>query len=328
MSLSDGHRWSGNPRVGTALGIAAAVAVAAALDPRAFISFLTRAAPAAIPEYAGSNIPQYSPFTGSLAFSIGPWLLVAAALAVLVARFSGRLRSACEPTALEARETLVGGENGRSAIEFLLLLPIVLSILLLILEVALMVQAKLVVNYAAFCAVRSAIVWIPADAPGGEARNHIDRTDPDSDKMQKIWRAAAFACVSISPHYSSSLVDRTGISDASDDQKDAVERIAAFFPSHGDGNVADSFRNRLAYGFDSANTTIEIIAESGSHDQSAGDYGDHDPVTVKVTHRFYLGIPLANRLMGTSFGAGPGSGFYYPISEQYTLLNEGEPLGS
>lgn len=328
MPLSDGHRSIGGPRVRTALGAAATIAVAAALDPRAFLSFLARATPPSLPEYAGSNIPQYSPFTGSLALSIGPWLLVAAALAVLVARFSGRLRAAWEPTTMEARETLVHGENGRSAIEFLLLLPIVLSILLLILEVALMVQAKLVVNYAAFCAVRSAIVWIPADAPGGEARNHIDRTDPSSDKMQKIWRAAAFACVSISPHYSSSLVARTGISDASDDQKDAVERIAAFFPSDGDGNVADSFRNRLAYGFDSANTTIEIIAESGSHDQNAGDYGDHDPVTVRVTHRFYLGIPLANRLMGASFAAGPGSGFYYPISEQYTLLNEGEPLGS
>lgn len=312
-----------------ALGVAAAIAVVAALDPRAFLSFLARAAPPSLPEYAGSGIPQYTPFTGSLALSVGPLLLAATALVVLVVRFSGRLRAAWEPTPQIAGESLVAGENGRSAIEFLLLLPIVLSILLLILEVALMVQAKFVVNYAAFCAVRSAIVWIPADAPGGEARNHIDRTDSSSDKMQKIWRAAAFACVSISPHYSSSLVDRTGISDASDDQKDAVERIAAFFPSDGDGNVADSFKNRLAYGFDSANTTIEIVAESGgSHDQNAGDYGDHDPVTVRVTHRFYLGIPLANRLMGTSFGAGPGSGFYYPISEQYTLLNEGEPLGS
>ncbi len=308
--------------------MAAAIAVVAALDPRAFVSFLARAAPPALPEYAGSNIPQYTPFTGSLALSIGPWLLAAMALVVLVVRFSGRLRAACIPAPLAARDSLVAGENGRSAIEFLLLLPIVLSILLLILETALMVQAKFVVNYAAFCAVRSAIVWIPADAPGGEARNHIDRTDSSSDKMQKIWRSAAFACVSISPHYSSSLVDRTGITDASDEQKDAVERIAAFFPSDGDGNVAESFRNRLAYGFDSANTTIEIVPESGSHDQNAGDYGDHDPVTVKVTHRFYLGIPLANRLMGTSFGAGPGSGFYYPISEQYTLLNEGEPLGS
>ena len=312
-----------------ALGVAAAIAVVAALDPRAFLSFLARAAPPSLPEYAGSGIPQYTPFTGSLALSVGPLLLAATALVVLVVRFSGRLRAAWEPTPQIAGESLVAGENGRSAIEFLLLLPIVLSILLLILEVALMVQAKFVVNYAAFCAVRSAIVWIPADAPGGEARNHIDRTDSSSDKMQKIWRAAAFACVSISPHYSSSLVDRTGISDASDDQKDAVERIAAFFPSDGDGNVADSFKNRLAYGFDNANTTIEIVAESGgSHDQNAGDYGDHDPVTVRVTHRFYLGIPLANRLMGTSFGAGPGSGFYYPISEQYTLLNEGEPLGS
>lgn len=312
-----------------ALGVAATIAVVAAFDPRAFVSFLARATPPSLPEYAGSSIHQYTPFTGSLALSIGPWLLAATALIVLVVRFSGRLRAAWEPAPQQAGETLVAGENGRSAIEFLLLLPIILSILLLILETALMVQAKFVVNYAAFCAVRSAIVWIPADAPGGEARNHIDRTDPDSDKMQKIWRAAAFACVSISPHYSSSLVDRTGISDASDDQKDAVERIAAFFPSDGDGNVADSFKNRLAYAFDSANTTIEIAAESsGSHDQSSGDYGDHDPVTVKVTHRFYLGIPLASRLMGTSFGAGPGSGFYYPISEQYTLLNEGEPLGS
>ena len=328
MPMSEGHSSIGSPRVRTGLGIAAAIAFVAALDPRAFLSFLTRSAPAAFPEYAGSNIPQYTPFTGSLALSIGPWLLAATALVLLIVRFSGRIRAAWEPTPQAARESLVAGENGRSAIEFLLLLPIVLSILLLILETALMVQAKFVVNYAAFCAVRSAIVWIPADAPGGEARNHIERTNPNSDKMQKIWRSAAFACVSISPHFSSSLVDRTGISDASDDQKEAVERIAAFFPSDGDGNVADSFKNRLAYGFDSANTKIEIVAESGSHDQNAGDYGDHDPVTVRVTHRFYLGIPLANRLMGTSFAVGPGSGFYYPITEQYTLLNEGEPLGS
>jgi hypothetical protein len=82
----------------------------------------------------------------------------------------------------------------------------------------------------------------------------------------------------------------------------------------------------MAYAFDLENTTIEIIPENEA--QKEGSFGDHDNVTVRVTHRFYLGIPLANRILGTSYDAGGMPGFFYAISEQYTLLNEGEPLGA
>ncbi|MCC6744273.1 MAG: pilus assembly protein [Acidobacteria bacterium] len=309
------------------IAIAAIAGLVAALDPGSFLATFSRKAPAALPEYFGSSIPQYSPFTATLAASTVPWLVAIAVLLTVAFRLAVRLRAVASELPSLDKGSLAEGECGRTAIEFLLLLPLVLSILLLVLQIALMVQAKFVVNYAAFCAVRSAIVWIPAEKEG-EARNRIEIGNTSSEKMQKIWRAASLACVPISPHHSSGLADRTGIEDATQEQKDAVDRIATYFPSNGDDGVAESFKQRIAYAFDSGITTIEIVPESGSHNQSAGEFGDHDLVTVRVTHRFYLGVPLANRLLGTSFGVGPGSGFYYPIVEQYTLLNEGEPLGS
>lgn len=329
MRQTTGHSWRERAGLRTAAGFAGAIAILAAFDAPGIVASLARGSPPALREYAGASVPHYAPLTLSLGLSLAPWLAFAVLLFVLAARMAARIRQSREMDGAGSGDGLAIGERGGGAIEFVLMLPIVLSILLLILQVALLVQAKFVVNYAAFCAVRSAIVWIPVEASGGEAHNHIDRSNAGSEKMQKLWRSASLACVPISPHYSDDLADRTGISDASSEQKDAVDRIAQFFPSEGDDRVVASFKNRLAYAFDTSNTTVEIIAEpGGAHDQASGEYGDHDPVTVRVTHRYFLGIPLANRLMGTSFGVGPGSGFYYPISEQYTLLNEGEPLGS
>jgi hypothetical protein len=50
---------------------------------------------------------------------------------------------------------------------------------------------------------------------------------------------------------------------------------------------------------------------------------------VRVTHRDYLTMPFANRLLGRAFVGGGfwnGSGWYLPIAEQHSLLNEGERL--
>jgi hypothetical protein len=275
-------------------------------------------------EYAGGLLPSYSPFTASLGLSLLPVGAVTVALLLLMARVAGCIQAALNSD--RNVETLATGQEGKSAIEFILLAPtILLPILLLILQVSLLVQAKLVTNYAAFCAVRSAIVYIPADLDG-EGRNHIDNENPGSEKMQAIRRAAAFGVIPISPHWSEALSDRTGgIPDADAEQEDAAEQIAEFFATTADDDLVESFKRRWAYAFNAENTRIELVPEPGSGSQESGQYGDHDPVTVLVTHRYYLGIPLANRLLGTSYG-GAGTSYYYTLTEQYTLLNEGEPL--
>src|SRR5687768_5085176 len=51
-------------------------------------------------------------------------------------------------------------QSGTVVIQFVLLLPLLLSVLLLTFQTALIVHAKFVVNYAAFVAARSAIVML------------------------------------------------------------------------------------------------------------------------------------------------------------------------
>ena len=54
-------------------------------------------------------------------------------------------------------------------------------------------------------------------------------------------------------------------------------------------------------------------------------------MTVRVTYRYYLTVPAANRMLGRPYRGGffsliAGTGWYYTITEQYTLPIEGEPI--
>jgi Flp pilus assembly protein TadG len=213
-----------------------------------------------------------------------------------------------------------GGESGASVTEFILAFPILLALLLAILQIALLVQAKFIVNYAAFCAVRSAIVTIPARVRSGrrtEERNVINTRDADSPKMKIIRRAAALPCLAISPVWSSRLVVTTGTA-YNPSAVAPLSRLTVFAPSL---DYERQVLSRALYAYDRNNTTVEVAAGRG----------DHDPVTVTVTHRYYLAVPFANRVFGQSYFGGwlPRLGirtaWYYPITEHYTLLNEGEP---
>ena len=100
-----------------------------------------------------------------------PWLgaLVAACLLlVLVVRCSGasvrwgRLRS------------LHRDERGAvQSLSFVLTVPIFVMIFMLIVQISQLMIGVMVVNYAAFAAARSAVVWIPADTGGAERENRI-----------------------------------------------------------------------------------------------------------------------------------------------------------
>jgi hypothetical protein len=297
-------------------------------DPIRFGAALFRPAPSiALPEYANAVLPAYSPFTASFAASVLPWLCVGALLWLVAARLAARIRTWLSDSP-RPDETLLEGEGGLLAVEYVLLLPTMMMLLLLILQTALMIHAKFVVNYAAFCAVRSAIVWIPAEKDS-EGVNHIDNHDPSSsEKMKIIRRAAALAVTPISPRFTASLAESTGNQPGSDvdgDAEAAAERLQEFFPTDPSRpEVVTSFISRWAYAFDEENTTVEVL----EHQDDGGNFGDHDPVTVRVNHRFYLWVPFASRVLGPLTGGqfSGGDGYYTSLSEQYTLFNEGEPL--
>jgi TadE-like protein len=271
---------------------------------------------------------------GSLLRSVAPYLLTMLALAL----YGRRLMSVMAQARMEhdrlRPEPASNGQSGASAVETALLLPLLLALLLTILQVALIVQAKFVVNYAAFCAARSAIVTIPSKiqgAGGVEERNRINLRRDDSPKMTMIHRAAALPCVAISPAWSTGIMLAT-LATQKPEVAAPMEELASLFPASRDGDkISQLLGARAHYAFNPENTRVEIFGEGG--DQS-GSFDDQELVRVRVTFRYYLTVPFANRLFGSSyygskffkgFGLLSQSGLYAPITEEYTLVNEGEP---
>ncbi|HKX29433.1 MAG TPA: hypothetical protein VJ302_17210, partial [Blastocatellia bacterium] len=205
---------------------------------------------------------------------------------------------------------------------------------LTILQVALITQAKFVVNYAAYCAARAAIVLIPAKVEGAgglEHRNQIHSPDAGSPKMTMIQRAAAMPCVAISPIWSPGLLKST-LTPLDPGVVVPMEQVALLFPANREGtNISQQLVGRAHYAFNPDNTRVEIFSEEGG---PGGGFEMHALVRARVTHRYYLTVPFADRLFGKSFygttflngiGLLNFSGFYATITEEYTLVNEGEP---
>jgi hypothetical protein len=270
--------------------------------------------------------------TEALIRSIFPYLAALAILTIILWRLIGNLKYAGSKPPQPSKTAVIEDESGATIAEFILVAPLLLMLLLAIMQIALIVQAKFVVNYAAFCAVRSAIVTIPAKIRSQkngrfEDANRLALNDTNSPKMNIIRRAAALPCAAVSPVYSAEL----GIKTATMPDLSIVlplEKIALLFSASLDGaSVSQQLVARGQYAFNKENTKVEIIAEEGA--QASGQFGEHELVTVRVTHRYYLSVPFANRLLGKAFVGGGfwnGSAWYLPITEQYSLLNEGERL--
>jgi Flp pilus assembly protein TadG len=263
----------------------------------------------------------------SLLRSVAPYLLTALALALYGWRLMSVMAQAKTEQARRRPESAADDQSGASAVEMTLLLPLLLALLLTILQVALIVQAKFVVNYAAFCAARSAIVAIPSKVQGKggvEDRNRINLRNENSGKMTMIRRAAALPCVAISPVWSADMVIST-LSKPQPEVLAPMVELSLMFPASREGSsISQQLVTRAQYAFDPSNTRVEIFGEGG--DQS-GSFGEQSLVRARVTFRYYLAVPFANRLFGKAYwGAGilNQSGMYAPITEEYTLVNEGE----
>jgi hypothetical protein len=275
-------------------------------------------------ELDGLRLPHYAVFTTSFVSSLIPLVAGAAVLGFFAYRLARVL-------SVNARKQLRSDpQSGSSAVEFVLVLPALTVLLLMILQIALIVQAKFVVNYAAFCAARSAIVVIPQDVSGDgptEPRNHLG--DPEhSNKVKIVQRAAALPLTAISPLPGMSVSQGLPIL-ANPDATAELIKLAPFdvmTPRSMMGQVM----LRAPYSYYPDNTAVKLFTSAGSE---TGSFEEHDWVTVKVQYRYYLAVPFAKKLFGTSYSGNPianiifGTDYYYPIVEQYTLPMDGEPTG-
>jgi Flp pilus assembly protein TadG len=157
-------------------------------------------------------------------------------------------------------------EQGQSLLEFVISFPIVLFLVLAIMQFALMWNAKQVVNYAAFCAARSYIVY------GIEGKASL---------------AAKIATIPVSAKASGMLPSVSGIN------------LASLIPSGVIGEVAYA-ADKFAYSY--LATSIRLFDRDGRALSETGVNPERgDDITVEVTHKFRLIFPIINRLIGKTF---------------------------
>lgn len=218
-------------------------------------------------------------------------------------------------------------QAGLITVEFILLLPLLMASLLTAFQVALIMQAKFVVNYAAFCAVRSAAVLLPEAVHSTvsnttESFNQMDGNNPNAPKVRIVRRAAALACAGISPPMTARLTEATGVlPDRSTELP--LGAIAILFAAEANGQpVSQQLLLRAPYALSGSNTTVTVTT---APQQTSSKGTAYTVVTAKLKFRYYLTVPFADRLLGKRFllsrflGA---AAYYAEINEQYSLTSE------
>lgn len=312
-------------------GIAALVLLLLAIAYKIFseggeISVLTGSSD--LLELSGGTFPQYRMFTSSFIHSVWPLTLLAFLLATAAIRLSTTIARSRDQSSIAN----VDDQSGSSAVELVLVFPVLMVLLMLILQIALIVQAKFVVNYAAFCAARSAIVVIPdeiARSRGvpGEGRNQLADAN-QSKKIETIQHAAALPLTALSPlpdwKPATGLPFLGNIGDGLH-----LGLLAPFELDFGSLRMVQEVVKRGPYAYDEENTQVKVLTIEGAEARS---FKEHDFVRVQVTYRYYLAVPFAKKFFGTPYYNNRfinmifGTDYFYPITEEYTLPVDGEPL--
>jgi hypothetical protein len=270
-----------------------------------------------------------------------PWLLAlvasVAAAALLLRLSGGRLQL--------GRLRLLHADNAGSvqSLSFVLTVPVFVLFLMFIVQVSQLMIGTMVVHYAAFAAVRAAIVWIPADFglyslepancistferreppdanPDAQAVGELYGIRPESLKWQKIQQAAALACMPLAPSRRLNLeaVDAIRLTGA---VQSAYEAIAP--SSREQRHVRHRLENKLTYSL--LNTRVDVsfahkwdeppIARYNIGDDleefRENEVGWQDPITVRVTHHFAL-LPGLGRLLGRPVPVGGRASDHQP----------------
>jgi hypothetical protein len=207
------------------------------------------------------------------------------------------------------------GQDGTAIIEFALVLPIALGIVLLMIQASLLMGGFLCVNYASYCAARAAVVFVPAETDDEPANELIDYFDSEeSEKLARIRQAAVWAVLPVSDG---------GYDQWSDYSDVLAEGIGDLYSQAGEetpGWVAGYLGQKLAYA--EQNTRVELTPP-----ENGVEYEGHEDLHVVVKHNLYLSVPYAARVLAAldsdeavDFGQGR---YALRVEIPCTLRNEG-----
>jgi len=211
--------------------------------------------------------------------------------------------------------------RGTATIEFALVFPILLFLMLLLAQTTMLMAGNLFVHYSAFAATRSAIVQIPRDVPGCPPNCYINSMS--NDKHEAIWRAAVYA---VAPAGSRQGGSGSGVNPGA-----YTEGLSQFFEGFGretPGWVEGIAGDRLAYAADHTQLTVmhveveqdDTVTFHGIESGQSYQFDTHEPVAVRVEHRLALGVPYINRVYSDGH---TDAGEYVLVSARYMLTNEG-----
>jgi len=204
------------------------------------------------------------------------------------------------------------GDSGTAAVEFALLFPVALMIVLIMIQSATLLSANLVVHHAGYTAARAAITWVPEKVSYDEPRNVV-ASPGQSEKLHRIRAAAVYKLLAIS-------ASRRG-SAAGGDSALIQDGLTRFYTLYGE-EVPGWIRNMLPAKYEYAWEHTEV----GLHPPANGQvYGDNEELRVWLRHTVYLSVPYAGRVFAL-LGAGgelPEGGFGTDVEVTYTLTNQG-----
>lgn len=189
--------------------------------------------------------------------------------------------------------------GGVQSLSFVVTLPVFMMILMFIVQLSQLTIAKIVVEYAAFAAARSAVVWIPADlGPGLERPNEIEnlqyvrqienadgntwtvyQVTQDGPKHNKIHLAAAAACMPIAP----SRETGQGLGHAGMAALPSMLRAYRSVAPEAVLNtrIPNRLRNKLGYCLENTFVRIEVRHNDGWDNRTRHGFTDYEPPLMR-----------------------------------------------
>ncbi|MGA9116048.1 MAG: TadE family protein [Bacteroidota bacterium] len=182
-----------------------------------------------------------------------------------------------------------------SSLEFAVSFFMFLLAALTIAQLALLFHARMLVQYAASCAVRSAVVWIPSEGRG-EPANEITCYSSNGDcgeeggssgdqpsKMYHIHMAAAIACLPLAPTGSR----QNGVEGMQQGigEQTWTDLLLRYLPEEVTGSMPARIYRKLGNSLNLTTVSVRPPAGGGTA------YEPRELVVVTVAHRYYPDIP-------------------------------------
>lgn len=213
-----------------------------------------------------------------------------------------------------------------NAVDFVLVIPIFMTVIAIFVQLALIVNTSLIVHYAAYSAARSAriVMWnhdvwedrlwkqLPQDA-AGLAKFTTLKSRNKNDAEQAAEAAARYVLIAASP------VNPRVPSAPKEIPKKIIERVSDIYLSKARSRA---LLQQAKYAYDSNNVEV-TVSTATSEDPilstlyffETTKFASAWPVTVKVSYRMHLGVPFAAVL-----GDYDGGRYYKEVDAEVTLL--------